>query len=197
DVADIYEIKYDDLIKLEGFQEKKTNNLLEAIERSKDTTLSAFIYALGIPNVGLRTAGDLADYFKSLDAIRNAKYEELMTIPDIGHKIAESIVEFFHDEKIVKGIEKLLSEGVNPHYEEIIAEESPFMGKTIVITGTIQAFTRKELKDIIESMGGKVTSSVSKNTDYVIVGENPGSKYNKAVELGIEITDEEKILKIL
>lgn len=197
DVADIYEIKYDDLIKLEGFQEKKTNNLLEAIERSKDTTLSAFIYALGIPNVGLRTAGDLADYFKSLDAIRNAKYEELMTIPDIGPKIAESIVEFFHDEKIVKGIEKLLSEGVNPHYEEIIAEESPFMGKTIVITGTIQAFTRKELKDIIESMGGKVTSSVSKNTDYVIVGENPGSKYNKAVELGIEITDEEKILKIL
>ncbi len=94
DVADLYEIKYDDLMKLEGFKEKKTNNLLEAIERSKGTTLTQFIYALGIPNVGLRTAGDLAAHFKSLGAIRNAEYEELMTIPDIGPKIAESIVEF-------------------------------------------------------------------------------------------------------
>ncbi|NMB08093.1 MAG: NAD-dependent DNA ligase LigA [Tissierellia bacterium] len=193
DVADIYEIKYEDLMKLEGFKEKKTNNLLDAIERSKDTNLTRFIYALGIPNVGLRTAGDLADHFKSLDAIRNAKYEELMTIPDIGPKIAESIIEFFHDEHIIQGIEKLLLEGVNPHHEETVVEESIFTGKTIVITGTIESFTRKELKDIIENMGGKVASSVSKNTDYVVVGENPGSKYNKAVELGIEIIDEDRL----
>ena len=197
DVADIYEIKYEDLIKLEGFKEKKTNNLLNAIEKSKDTSLTRFIYALGIANVGLRTAGDLADHFKSLDAIRNASYEELMTIPDIGPKIAENIVEFFQDEHIVKGIEKLLTEGVNPRYEETIIEESPFTGKTVVITGTIESFTRKELKDIIENMGGKVSSTVSKNTDYVIVGENPGSKYTKAVELGIEIIDEDKITYIL
>lgn len=193
DVADIYEIKYEDLIELEGFKEKKTNNLLEAIEKSKVTTLTRFIYALGIANVGLRTAGDLADHFKSLDAIRNAKYEELMTIPDIGPKIAESIVEFFQDEHIIQGIEKLLREGVNPKHEETSVEESIFTGKTVVITGTIENFTRNELKDIIENMGGKVSSSVSKNTDYVIVGKNPGSKYDKAVELGIEIIDEDKI----
>mgnify|MGYP001019990458 CR=1 FL=1 len=197
DVADLYEIKYDDLIKLEGFKEKKTNNLLEAIERSKGTTLTQFIYALGIPNVGLRTAGDLAAHFKSLEAIRNAEYEELMTIPDIGPKIAESIVEFFHDEHIIQGIEKLLFEGVNPHYEETKVEESIFTGKTVVITGTIEAFTRKELKDIIENMGGKVSSSVSKNTDYVIVGENPGSKYDRAMELEVEIMDEDRIKEIL
>ncbi|NMA86279.1 MAG: NAD-dependent DNA ligase LigA [Tissierellia bacterium] len=197
DVADLYEIKYDDLMKLEGFKEKKTNNLLEAIERSKGTTLTQFIYALGIPNVGLRTAGDLAAHFKSLEAIRNAEYEELMTIPDIGPKIAESIVEFFHDEHIIQGIEKLLFEGVNPHYEETKVEESIFTGKTVVITGTIEAFTRKELKDIIENMGGKVSSSVSKNTDYVIVGENPGSKYDRAMELEVEIMDEDRIKEIL
>ena len=192
DVADLYEIKYEDLINLEGFKEKKTNNLLNAIENSKDTSLTRFIYALGISNVGLRTAGDLAKHFKSLEAIKNAKYEELMAIPDIGPKIAESIVEFFHDEHIIKGIEKLLSEGVHPKHEETPVEESIFTDKTVVITGSLENFTRKELKDIIENMGGKVSSSVSKNTDYVIVGENPGSKYDKAVELGIEIIDGNK-----
>lgn len=193
DVADIYEIKYEDLITLEGFKEKKTQNLLEAIERSKDTTLDAFIYALGINNVGIKTAQDLADHFKSLEGIKNATYEELMTIPDIGPKIAESIVEFFKDERILQGLDRLLSEGVNPHYEDIEMEESLFTHKTLVITGTIEGYTRKELKDIVERLGGKVTSSVSSKTDYVIVGENPGSKYERAVELGIDIIDEERL----
>lgn len=197
DVADIYEIKYEDLIKLEGFKEKKTRNLLEAIERSKDTTLDAFIYALGIKNVGIKTAQDLAEHFKSLEGIKNATYEELMTIPDIGPKIAESIVEFFHDERILKGLDKLLSEGVNPQYKQVEIEESPFTNKTVVITGTIEGYTRKELKDIIERLGGKVTSSVSNKTDYVIVGEDPGSKYERAVELGIEIIDQERLKSLI
>lgn len=197
DIGDIYEIKYEDLVELEGFKDKRAKNLLEAIERSKNTTLDAFIYALGIPNVGLKTAQDLAEHYKSLEAIKNSSYEELIIIPDIGPKIADSIIEFFHDNRILAGIDKLLWEGVNPHYEEIKVEESIFTNKTIVITGTIEAYTRKEIKTKIEEMGGKVAGSVSKNTDYVIVGENPGSKYDRAVELGIEIVDERRLLEIL
>lgn len=197
DIGDIYEIKYEDLVELEGFKDKRARNLLEAIERSKNTTLDAFIYALGIPNVGLKTAQDLAEHYKSLEAIKNSSYEELIIIPDIGPKIADSIIEFFHDNRILAGIDKLLWEGVNPHYEEIKVEESIFTNKTIVITGTIEAYTRKEIKTKIEEMGGKVAGSVSKNTDYVIVGENPGSKYDRAVELGIEIVDERRLLEIL
>ncbi|HSH35671.1 NAD-dependent DNA ligase LigA, partial [Schnuerera sp.] len=197
DVGDIYEIKYEDLLKLEGFKDKRAKNLLEAIEASKDTTLDAFIYALGIPNVGLKTAQDLVTKFKSLNAIKNATYEELIDVPDIGPKIADSIIEFFHDSRILEGIDKLLFEGVKPHYEETTLEDSIFTDKTIVITGTIASYARKELKGKIQEMGGKVTGSVSSNTDYVIVGENPGSKYNKAVELGIEIINEERLLEIL
>jgi len=196
DIPDIYELEYEDLIKLEGFKEKKTNNLLEAIENSKDTTLGAFIYALGIPNVGLKTARDLAKHFKTLDNIKNATYEELISVPDIGDIIAESIIEIFHDPKILSSIDKLLMEGVKPHYEEDIVEESIFTNKTVVITGALEDYTRKELKDLIEKMGGKVTGSVSGKTDFIIVGKNPGSKYDKGVELDIEIIDEER-LKIL
>ncbi len=120
-----------------------------------------------------------------------------MTIPDIGPKTAENIIEFFHDERILQGLDKLLSEGVNPRYQDIKVKESPFTNKTVVITGTIEGYTRKELKDLIEKLGGKVTNSVSNKTDYVIVGENPGSKYEKALELGIEIIDEEKLKQLI
>ena len=106
-------------------------------------------------------------------------YEELITIPDVGPKIAQSIVEFFHDDRILEGIDKLLKERVNPHYEERDVKDSIFKNKTVVITGTIEGFSRKEIKSIIEGMGGKVTSSVSRNTDYVIVGKDPGSKYTR------------------
>ncbi len=197
ELPQIYEIKFEDLMRLEGFKEKKSQNLIDAIERSKDCSLDSFIYALGIPNVGRKTAEDLANHFKSLDNIRNATYDELITIPDVGPIVAESVVEFFQDERIIKSIERLLELGVNPKYEEEEVEESIFTGKKVVITGTISAYKRSELKDIIEKLGGKITSSVSRNTDYVIVGENPGSKYEKAVELGIEIIDEERLLKIL
>ena len=191
------ELKYEDLINLEGFKEKKTNNLLQAIERSKDVSLASFIYALGIRNVGIKTATDLSNHYKSLDNIKNASRDDLVEVGDIGPIIAENIVEFFQDEEILKAVDKLLAEGVNPLYQGIEITESIFTDKTVVITGTIEGLPRNEIKEIVEKMGGKVTTSVSKNTDFVIVGENPGSKYRKAVELGIEIIDTEKLRTIL
>ncbi|TJX15859.1 NAD-dependent DNA ligase LigA [Tissierella creatinini] len=196
-LSEIYEIKFEDLRQLEGFKDKKSQNLIDAIEKSKSVSLASFIYALGISNVGIKTANDLANYFKSLDNIKKSTYEELITVGDIGDIIANSILEFFHDERILEGIDKLLSEGVNPHFEEVKLEESIFTGKTVVITGTIEGLSRNEIKDIVERKGGKVAGSVSKKTDFVIVGEDAGSKYDKAVELGIEIINEERLKKIV
>ncbi|MBC8589803.1 NAD-dependent DNA ligase LigA [Wansuia hejianensis] len=197
DLPEIYEIKYEDLIKLEGFKEKKSNNLLEAIEKSKKVSLGSFIYALGINNVGIKTANDLADYFKSLDRLKKATFDQLIQVGDIGPIIAHSVLEFFHDEEILKAIDKLLGEGVTPIYKEMEVSESIFTDKTVVITGTIEGLSRNEIKSIVEKMGGKVTGSVSKKTDFVIVGENPGSKYTKAVDLGIEIVHEEKLKELI
>lgn len=189
DIADLYEIKYEDLIGLPRFGDKKTRNLLGAIENSKDCKLSAFIFALGIPNVGRKTATDLADYYKSFKAVREAKFEELITIPDIGDVVAQSIIDFFKDEEIRKSIEKLLGERVNPKHEEEEKQESPFSGKTVVVTGTLESYKRKEIKDFLEKLGAKVSDNVSKNTDYLLAGESAGSKLNKAkeiIESGVE-----------
>ncbi len=198
DIPSLYELQFDELVELDRFGKKKTDNLLEAIQKSKECTLGAFVYALGIPNVGKKTASDLAENFKSLDNIMNASHDELIKIPDIGDIVAESIVEFFHDEKIIKNVKKLLNLGVNPvyHGEEKI-ENTIFDEKTVVVTGTIEGIKRKEAKEIIKKMGGKVTSSVSKKTDFVVVGENPGSKADKAQQLGIEIINGEKFKEIV
>lgn len=197
DLPEIYEIKYEDLIKLEGFKDKKSKNLLEAIERSKDVSLASFIYALGIRNVGIKTATDLANHYKSLDNLKKACEEELIQVGDIGPIIADNIVEFFEDEEILRAIDKLLFEGVNPIYEELETTQSIFTDKTVVITGTIEGLSRSEIKELVEKMGGKVSGSVSKKTDYVIVGADPGSKYTKAVDLGIEIIDEDRLKEII
>lgn len=183
DIADLYELKYEDLISLDRFGDKKTKNLLKAIEDSKNRSLEAFIYALGIPNVGRKTAIDLAQHFKSLDAIMKAEYEELITLPDVGDIVANSIINFFHDETILHSIERLLGEGVNPQYQGEEIRESPFTGKTVVVTGTLENFTRKEIKDLLEKLGAKVTGSVSRKTDYVLAGEEAGSKLDKAREI--------------
>jgi DNA ligase (NAD+) len=198
DIPGLYELKFEDLVKLQRFGEKKAKNLLEAIEKSKDCRLDSFIYALGIPNVGKKTATDLANTFKSLDNLKKAKYEELILIQDIGDKVANSIIEFFHDEKIISSIDKLLKEGVNPVYEkEEVFSNTIFTGKTVVVTGTIEGISRNEVKEIVTKMGGKVTGSVSKKTDYVIVGENPGSKLAKAQELGIRIIEGEEFKELI
>ncbi|SCG82080.1 NAD-dependent DNA ligase LigA [Proteiniborus sp. DW1] len=198
DIPGLYELKFEDLINLERFGPKKAQNLLDAIEKSKDCSLDSFVYALGIPNVGRKTATDLADEFKSLDKIMVATYEELIKVPDIGDIIANSIIEFFHDEKILDSINKLLSEGINIKYEhEEIEQESIFTGKTVVITGTIEGFSRSQAEALIKKMGGKTSGSVSKRTDYVIVGEDAGSKADKARELGIKIITGEEFLDIV
>lgn len=197
DLPELYEIKYDDLIQLEGFKDKKSQNLLDAIERSKHVSLASFIYALGISNVGIKTATDLANHYKSLDNLKIATYEDLITVGEVGDIIAKSILEFFHDQRILQSLDKLINEGVEPYFEELQIEESIFTGKTVVITGAIEGLSRNEIKDIVEKLGGKTSGSVSKKTDFVIVGEDPGSKYDKAVELGIRIIREEELKKIV
>lgn len=198
DIPQLYELKLEDIISLERFGPKKAQNLLDAIEKSKDCTLDSFIYALGIPNVGKKTAADLADEFKSLEKLMEVNYEQLINIPDIGDIVANSIIEFFHDEKILDSIRQLLSEGINIRYEhEEIEEETIFTGKTVVITGTIEGISRSQAESIVKKMGGKASGSVSKKTDYVIVGADAGSKEDKARQLGIKIITEEDFLEII
>lgn len=197
DLPELYEVKYEDLIQLEGFKDKKSQNLLDAIERSKHVSLASFIYALGISNVGIKTATDLANHYKSLDNLKIATYEDLITVGEVGDIIAKSILEFFHDQRILESLDKLINEGVEPYFAELETEESIFTGKTVVITGAIEGLPRNEIKDIVEKLGGKTSGSVSKKTDFVIVGEDPGSKYDKAVELGIRIIREEELKKIV
>lgn len=191
-LSDLYTLKKEQLLTLDKFGEKKSQNLLNSIEKSKDCDLNAFIYSLGIPNVGVKTSKDLAKAFKSLDGIRNAKFEDLVTIPDIGDIVAKSIVEFFGDERIQKSIDDLLYLGVTPKFEETSVVENPFQGKTVVVTGTLKNYSRGDIKAKFETLGAKVSSSVSKKTDYVLAGEAAGSKYDKAVELGLKIITEDE-----
>lgn len=196
-IADLYDLTESDLVELEGFKEKKIANLLSAIENSKKCELDSFIFALGISNVGKKTARDLANYYENLENIMNAKEEELIEIPDVGPIVASEIVNFFKDNLVQKQVKRLLDSGVTPLYKKIELKENHFSEKTIVITGTLSDYKRTELKKILLDLGAKVTGSVSKKTDYLIIGENPGSKYDKARELGIEIIDENGLKKLI
>lgn len=184
---EIYDLEKEDLLKLEGFKERKTANLLDAIEKSKKVKLSAFINAIGIPNVGVKTASDLADYYGSIEALRKAKVEELTTLPDIGNIVANSIVKFFNESHIIESLDMLLSKGISFEARKNKNVDSDLEGKVIVITGSFESYSRKDLEDYFASLGAKVTSSVSKNTDYVVAGEKAGSKLTKAEELGTKI----------
>ena len=198
EIYDIYDLKYEDLINLERFGPKKTQNLLDAIENSKNRDLSAFIYAIGIPNVGERTARDLANKFKSFEKLREASVEELVEIEDIGEITGENIVEFFHDENIVESIEILLSKGIkliNP--KENSDSKQKLEGINFVITGTIDGYNRDDIKKMLEDNGANVRTSVSKNTNYVLAGEKAGSKKDKAIKLGVEIYEEDKLNEFL
>ena len=192
DISDLYKLEYEKLLDLDKFGPKKAQNLLDAIEKSKDCTLEAFLYSLGIPNVGVKTAKDLVKRFESLENLEKATFEELVSVQDVGDIVARSIIEFFKEERTLKVINELLSLGVNPHYEKKEVLESPFMGKTVVVTGTLENYSRTSIKEKLESLGAKVSGSVSKNTDFVIAGEAAGSKYDKAKSLGITILSEEE-----
>ena len=199
-IPEIYSLKKhkEDLTRLEGFGEKSINNLLEAIEKSKENSLEKLIFGLGIPNVGSKTAKILAQRFETLENLEASTQEELVSIPDIGNIIAKSILEFFEDEKNQETIKELKEIGLNTKYlGQKIIESIDFSNKTFVLTGSLEIFTREEAKEKIEQLGGKTTDSVSKKTSAVIVGKNPGSKYDKALKLNISIWSEEEFEKKL
>ena len=195
-ISDLYKLNKEDLKSLEKFGDKKAQNLIEAVEKSKSPELYAFIYALGIPNVGVKTAKDLAKEFKSLDALKEAKLDDLVKVSDIGDIVAQCIVEFFKEDKVLSTISELLQLGVKPHYDEIEIKESKFSGKTVVVTGTLQNYSRTSIKEALELLGAKVSGSVSKKTDYVIAGAEAGSKLTKAIDLGVTVLSEEDFEKI-
>lgn len=202
DIARLYSLTFEELVGLERFGKKKAENLLQAIERSKEIPLSRFIYALGIHNVGKETAKDLARTFKTLENLMNATEEQLTLIPGIGSVVAASIVHFFRAEHVKNSIATMLELGVHPLPEKEMElseiKDNPFKGKTVVLTGTLESMSRDEAAKRIEALGGKVTNSVSKNTDILIAGAKAGSKLKKAQELGITIIDkEEEFLKML
>ncbi len=192
DISDLYRLEYEKLLDLEKFGPKKAQNLLDAVEKSKDCTLEAFLYSLGIPNVGVKTAKDLVKRFESLENIEKATFEELVSVQDVGDIVARSIMEFFKEERTLKVINELLELGVKPYYEKKEVLESLFIGKTVVVTGTLKNYSRTSIKEKLESLGAKVSGSVSKKTDFVIAGEAAGSKYDKAKSLGVTILSEEE-----
>ena len=172
-IPDLYDLGPQDYMGLQGFGERRINNLMAAIERSKDCTLGAFIFAIGIPNVGAKTAKDLARRFGTIEALRSATVEQLTEVPDVGEIVARSIVEFFADPSIATQVDRLLAHGVKPRPEEV-QQDSPISGKTIVVTGTLEKLDRRQAEALIESLGGKAAGSVSKKTDYVLAGESAG-----------------------
>ena len=194
-LADIYSLKdhAKELVRLEGFGDKSVNNLLEAIENSKENSLERLIFGLGIPHVGAKTAKVLAQKLETLDNIIQSTEEELTKIPDIGGIIAKSIVDYFSDNHNRAIVEELKDLGLNMTYlGKKVESNDIFANKTFVLTGSLTIFTRDEASEKIELLGGKTSGSVSKKTSVVIVGENPGSKYEKAKELGIEIWTEKE-----
>ena len=195
-IPDLYDLGPQDYMGLQGFGERRINNLMAAIERSKDCTLGAFIFAIGIPNVGAKTAKDLARCFGTIEALRSATVEQLTEVPDVGEIVARSIVEFFADPSIATQVDRLLAHGVKPRPEEV-QQDSPISGKTIVVTGTLEKLDRRQAEALIESLGGKAAGSVSKKTDYVLAGESAGSKLTKARELGVRVLNEQEFFELI
>ncbi|MEX0662558.1 MAG: NAD-dependent DNA ligase LigA [Balneolaceae bacterium] len=195
--ADLYYLKKEDLLPLERMADKSAKNLIQAISNSKKQSFNRVLYALGIRFVGKTVAKDLATHFKSLDAIKNASVEEMELVDSIGPKIADSVYTFFSNEKNHSLIGQLQSAGLQFTAEDNELKSILFANKTFVLTGSLPTLTRNEATEIIENYGGKTTSSVSKNTDYLLAGESAGSKLDKAKKLGIEILSEEQLFEKL
>ncbi len=201
EMADLYDLKKEDLLKIEGFKDKKTDKLLAAIEKSKETDLASFIYAIGIPEVGKTTARDLAEAFGSFQSLREAKADDLVQLPDIGQVTANNIVDFFHDEHIISAIDRLLSKGIHIENPQAVEDQnlvdSALLGKKVVVTGSIEGFTRGDIEEAIRKLGAKAQSSVSKQTDLVLAGDKAGSKRQKALDLGIELIEGDDLYRWL
>ncbi len=197
-VADLYKITVADLLNLESFKDKKSLNLINSIEKSKNPNFSNFIYALGINGVGEKTAKDLAKHFGTIENLMSATVEDLIVVNDIGEVIANNIYEFFRDEKQLNLINQLFNIGLIINYPvQTLKTNQAFTNKIIVLTGDLKNYKRSELTTILEGFGAKVTSSVSSKTDLVIVGENAGSKFNKAQSLGIKVMYEDELINCL
>ena len=197
DQADLYFLKKEDVMKMDRMGDKLAENLLNAIEKSRSPSLTNLIYALGIRNVGYHLAGVLAKHFKSIDNLAKQATEDLTQVHEVGPIVAESIYNFFHNPKNLKVLEKLRRGGVRFPVEEVETREGPLSGKTFILTGGLDSFTRDEARKIIEDMGGRVSSSVSKKTDFVVVGKDPGSKYDNALKLGIKALNEDEFKKLI
>lgn len=195
-VDDLYKLKAEDLEGLEKYKDKKINNLLASLEKSKNIDFANFIFALGIANVGKKTAKDLAKHFADFESLSKATVHDLSNIRDIGEIVAQSIVDYFAYPKNQEVIQNLFDSGVKIKYNKVSAS-AKFNGMTFVLTGTLPHLTRNEATKLIEENGGNVASSVSKQTDFVLAGESTGSKYEKAKLLGIKIIDEDEFLSIL
>ena len=191
----LYELTKEQLISLERFGEKKAENLLKAIEKSKNCRLDAFLFAIGIPNVGRKTARDLAEHAGSVEKLRAMTAEELTAIGDVGEIVASSIVSYFEDEMYVRNLEKLFAVGVAPQWEEKESAEGPLNGMKVVVTGTLVHFSRQQAEEAVVQAGGTAVGSVSKNTTFVLAGEKAGSKLEKAQKLGIEVIGEEEFMR--
>lgn len=195
--ADLYALSQQDFMQLDLIQDKSAFNIFNSIQKSKKRSLSRFLTALSIRHVGKETAQILAEHFSTLENVQNASVDELSKVDSIGVKIAKSIYEFFHDENSLNFLEKLKQVGVEPSEENIIAKSDEFKGKTFVLTGTLQSMKREEAGEKIKQMGGKTSSSVSKNTSFVVAGESAGSKLVKAQNLGVIILSEQEFLSML
>jgi len=195
--AGIYSLKKEQLLTLELFKDKKAENLLSAIQNSKKQPLSRLLYALGIRHVGEKAAFVLAQRFKTLDNLMQAKISDFDAIYEVGEVMAESIVEFLQSKETKQLIKKLKEAGVNTKEEALEVKQSSFTGRTVVFTGELKQFTRQEAENLIRHLGGSASSSVSKKTDIVVVGENPGSKYLKAKELGVKIISEAEFKEMI
>ncbi|MBE5782721.1 MAG: NAD-dependent DNA ligase LigA [Clostridiales bacterium] len=195
DAADLYRLTAEQLQSLEGFQDKRANNLIQALEESKHCSLSKFLLAIGIPNIGKRTARDLAQHFGTLEKVASASMEELLAIDEVGEIVAQSVMDFFSFPENRRMIQRLLEAGVSPRPEEK-KEGGAFSGITLVVTGTLPTFSRQEAENFIRAHGGVASGSVSKKTGYVVAGENAGSKLQKAQTLGIPVITEEQLIKM-
>ena len=193
---ELYTLTREDVLKLENFKDKKADNLLNAINNSKNATLPKFIYALGIEGVGVKTAKDLAKKFGNLENLRNASFEDILSVFNIGEVIAKNIFEYFHNEENLEELDKLLTFVKVENYREEI-KENEFTNKKVVITGTFERFGRIELTALLESFGAQVVGSVSKNTDLVLAGESAGSKLAKAQTLGVKVMEEVEFYRVL
>ena len=199
DIADLYYLKKEQISVLERMGDKSATNLINAIEKSKENDLWRFINGLGIKLIGTKAAKILASEFKDLDKLMNATESELINLEEFGQTMADSVVEFFKEEKNISVIDKLKAAGVNTKLIESGNEDIPkiFEKMKIVLTGTLPTLKRNDAKEMIEQRGGKATSSVSKSTSFVLAGEEAGSKLTKANDLGIKVIDEDKFLQLI